>query len=171
MVDLMSLDPSDRAPRHLSGLADTKVEQHCHRYGHYDEYELHGSSPIGQLALNVRSEAVPAISSEINAPFHCPKPPALPTKGIAHLNTSGDCCGAGFQSGPCRLRVKLDRVGPSENLIFVCVISNCRKCHKRAAAHARAQAARTQKSIETVSQTERCNITGGEPAAALALRT
>src|SRR5215813_2969366 len=25
---------SDRAPRHLSGLADTKVEQHCHRYGH-----------------------------------------------------------------------------------------------------------------------------------------
>jgi hypothetical protein len=28
-----------------------------------------------------------------------------------------------------------------------------------------------QKSIETVSQTERCNITGGEPAAALALRT
>jgi len=27
------------------------------------------------------------------------------------------------------------------------------------------------KSIETVSQTERCNITGGEPAAALAHRT
>ena len=51
------------------------------------------------------------------------------------------------------------------------VISNCRKCHKRAAAHARAQAARAQTSIETVSQTERCNITGGEPAAALALRT
>src|SRR5262249_21637692 len=23
-----------RAPRHLSGLADAKVEQHCHRYGH-----------------------------------------------------------------------------------------------------------------------------------------
>jgi hypothetical protein len=42
---------------------------------------------------------------------------------------------------------------------------------KRATAHARAQAARAQKSIETVSQTERCNITGGEPAAALALRT
>jgi hypothetical protein len=29
----------------LSGLADTKVEQRCHHYGHYDEYELHGSSP------------------------------------------------------------------------------------------------------------------------------
>src|SRR5262245_11323645 len=27
-----------RAPRHLSGLADAKVEQHCHRYGHYDEH-------------------------------------------------------------------------------------------------------------------------------------
>jgi len=26
------------APRHLSGLADAKVEQHCHRYGHYDEH-------------------------------------------------------------------------------------------------------------------------------------
>jgi hypothetical protein len=25
---------SARAPRHLSGLADAKVEQHCHRYGH-----------------------------------------------------------------------------------------------------------------------------------------
>ena len=83
---------SDRAPRHLSGLADTKVEQHCHRYGHYDEYELHGSSPIGQLALNVRSEAVPPISSEIKARrFTAPKPPALPTKRIAHLSTSGDC--------------------------------------------------------------------------------
>jgi hypothetical protein len=52
-----------------------------------------------------------------------------------------------------------------------CVISNCRRCHKRGAAHARAQAARAQKSIETVSQTERRNITGGEPAAALAHRT
>jgi hypothetical protein len=29
---------SARAPRHLSGLADAKVEQHCHRYGHYDEH-------------------------------------------------------------------------------------------------------------------------------------
>src|SRR5258707_5210073 len=28
---------SARAPRHLSGFADAKVEQHCHRYGHYDE--------------------------------------------------------------------------------------------------------------------------------------
>src|SRR5262249_55311396 len=30
---------SARAPRHLSGLADAKVEQHCHRYGHYDEHK------------------------------------------------------------------------------------------------------------------------------------
>src|SRR5215831_4114739 len=29
---------SARAPRHLSGLADAKVEQHCHRYGPYDEH-------------------------------------------------------------------------------------------------------------------------------------
>src|SRR5262245_10822535 len=29
---------SARAPRHLSGLADAKVEQYCHRYGHYDEH-------------------------------------------------------------------------------------------------------------------------------------
>jgi len=28
---------SARAPRHLSGLADAKLEQHCHRYGPYDE--------------------------------------------------------------------------------------------------------------------------------------
>src|SRR5262249_4848653 len=33
---------SARAPRHLSGLADAKVEQHCHRYGHRDEHESHG---------------------------------------------------------------------------------------------------------------------------------
>ena len=29
---------SARAPGHLSGLADAKVEQHCQRYGHYDEH-------------------------------------------------------------------------------------------------------------------------------------
>src|SRR5262245_3114501 len=29
---------SARAPRHLSGLADAKVEQQCRRYGHYDEH-------------------------------------------------------------------------------------------------------------------------------------
>src|SRR5262245_27312398 len=33
---------SARAPRHLSGLADAKVEQHCHSYGDYDEHESHG---------------------------------------------------------------------------------------------------------------------------------
>src|SRR5262249_29674716 len=36
---------SARAPRHLSGLAAAKVEQHCHRYGHYDEHQSHGSPP------------------------------------------------------------------------------------------------------------------------------
>jgi hypothetical protein len=36
---------STRAPRHLSGLADAKVEQHCHHYGHYDEHQSHGSPP------------------------------------------------------------------------------------------------------------------------------
>src|SRR5215813_9228258 len=102
---------SDRAPRHLSGLADTKVEQHCHRYGHYDEHELHGSSPIGQLALNVRSEAVPPISSEINARRFTARYPVLPTKRIAHLSTSGDRPGAGFRSGLCRLGVNLDTFG------------------------------------------------------------
>src|SRR5262249_36911080 len=30
------------APRPLSGLADAKVEQHCRRYGHYDEHQSHG---------------------------------------------------------------------------------------------------------------------------------
>src|SRR5262249_24632609 len=33
---------SARAPRHLSGLADAKVEQHCHRHGSHDEHESHG---------------------------------------------------------------------------------------------------------------------------------
>ena len=109
-----------RALGTLVGSARADVEQNGRCDRHYDEHELHGSSPIGQLALNVRSEAVPPISSEINArAFHCPKPPVLPTKRIAHFSRSGDRCGAGFQSGPCRLRVKLDRVGPSENLIFV----------------------------------------------------
>src|SRR5262244_1181284 len=55
---------SDRAPRHLSGLADTKVEQHCHRYGHYDEHELHGRlhpDDMGRFvpgSLSSRSNAV-----------------------------------------------------------------------------------------------------------------
>jgi hypothetical protein len=26
-------------------LADAKVEQHCHRYGHYDEHQSHGLPP------------------------------------------------------------------------------------------------------------------------------
>src|SRR5260221_3413356 len=34
-----------RAPRHLSGLAAAKVEQHWHRYGHYDEDQSHGAPP------------------------------------------------------------------------------------------------------------------------------
>jgi hypothetical protein len=56
-----------RAPGTLVGSARADVEQDGRCDRHYDEYELHGSSPIGQLALNVRSEAVPPISSEINA--------------------------------------------------------------------------------------------------------
>jgi len=56
-----------RAPGTLVGSARADVEQNGRRDRHYDEYELHGSSPIGQLALNVRSQAVPPISSEINA--------------------------------------------------------------------------------------------------------
>jgi hypothetical protein len=31
-------DISARAPRHLRSLADAKAEQHCHRYGPYDEH-------------------------------------------------------------------------------------------------------------------------------------
>jgi hypothetical protein len=56
-----------RAPGTLVGSARADVEQNGRCDRHYDEYELHGSSPIGQLALNVRSEAVPPISSEISA--------------------------------------------------------------------------------------------------------
>src|SRR5262249_5961486 len=56
-----------RAPGTLVGSARADVEQNGRCDRHYDEYELHGPSPIGQLALNVRSEAVPPISSEINA--------------------------------------------------------------------------------------------------------
>ena len=48
-----------RAPGTLVGSAWADVEKNGRCDGHYDEYELHGSSPIGQLALNVRSEAVP----------------------------------------------------------------------------------------------------------------
>src|SRR5262249_14630159 len=99
-----------RAPGTLVGSARADVEQNGRCDRHYDEYELHGSSPIGQLALNVRSEAVPPISSEINARrFTARIPPVLPTKRIAHLSTSGDCCGAGFQSHRCPLWVMCGR--------------------------------------------------------------
>jgi len=56
-----------RAPGTLVGSARADVEKNSRCDRHCDEYELHGSSPIGQLALNVRSEAVPPISSEISA--------------------------------------------------------------------------------------------------------
>jgi hypothetical protein len=56
-----------RAPGTLVGSARADVEQNGRCDRHYYEYELHGSSPIGQLALNVQSEAVPPISSEIKA--------------------------------------------------------------------------------------------------------
>src|SRR5919197_2707383 len=36
---------SARAPRHLSGLADAKVEQDCRRYRHHDEHYSHESPP------------------------------------------------------------------------------------------------------------------------------
>src|SRR6516165_3709096 len=55
---------SARAPRHLSGLADAKVEQHCHRYGHYDEHESHGRLHPGDTgrfvprSLSSRSNAL-----------------------------------------------------------------------------------------------------------------
>jgi hypothetical protein len=53
-----------------------------------------------------RSRAAPAGSCRRRAaderdelaPFHCPMPPVLPTERIAHLNTAGDCCAAGFRS-------------------------------------------------------------------------
>src|SRR5262249_10115650 len=38
VVKGIAADISARAPWHLSGLADAKVEQHCHRYGPYDEH-------------------------------------------------------------------------------------------------------------------------------------
>src|SRR5215831_5765990 len=56
-----------RAPGTLVGCARADVEQNGRCDRHYYEYELHGSSPIGQLALNVQSEAVLPISSEIKA--------------------------------------------------------------------------------------------------------
>jgi hypothetical protein len=37
------------------------------------------------------------------APFHCPMPPVLPIKRIAHLSKQGDCCTAGVRAGLCRL--------------------------------------------------------------------
>jgi hypothetical protein len=74
-------------------------------------------------------------------------------------------------SNPVKLRTSKCRLVCPRQPTFLGAVGTAEKCHKRAAAHARAQAARAQKSIETVSQTERCNITGGEPAAALALRT
>src|SRR5262245_58540074 len=48
-----------RAPGTLVGSARAHLEQNGRCDRHYNEYELHGSFPIGQLALNVRSEAVP----------------------------------------------------------------------------------------------------------------
>src|SRR5215472_10668566 len=42
-----------RAPGTLVGSARADVEQNGRCDRHYDEYELHGSSPIGQLALNL----------------------------------------------------------------------------------------------------------------------
>jgi hypothetical protein len=53
--------------------------------------------PCGCRAAEQRDEV---------APFHCPMSPVLPTEKIAHLDTAGDCCVAGFHPGLCRLRVQ-----------------------------------------------------------------
>src|SRR5262249_2498859 len=71
---------SARAPRHLSGLADPKVEQHCHRYGHHDEHESHGRlhpDDTGRFvprSLSSRSNAVlpPGGKYKDCATFRCP---------------------------------------------------------------------------------------------------
>jgi hypothetical protein len=59
-----------RAPGTLVGSARADVEQNGRCDRHYDEYELHGSSPIGQLALNVRPEAVPRAKNIGKIPRH-----------------------------------------------------------------------------------------------------
>src|SRR5215471_3248968 len=85
---------SARAPRHLSGLADAKVEQHCHRYGHHDEHESHGRlhpDDTGRFvprSLSSRSNAVlpPGGKYKDCAPFHCPLAKALRSRdGCVHL--------------------------------------------------------------------------------------
>src|SRR5262249_9012511 len=71
---------SARAPRHLSGFADAKVEQHCHRYGHHDEHESHGRlhpDDTGRFvprSLSSRSNAVlpPGGKYKDRATFRCP---------------------------------------------------------------------------------------------------
>src|SRR5262245_58453170 len=67
---------SARAPRHLSGLADAKVEQHCHRYAHYDEHYSHGSPPARCRA---------PIGAQAMRSVHCAadKPCSTPMTGIA----------------------------------------------------------------------------------------
>src|SRR5262245_61871420 len=77
---------SARAPRHLSGLADAKVEQHYHRYGHHDQHESHGRlHPVdtGRFvprSLSSRSNALLPRGGKYKdrATFRCP-----PAKSLA----------------------------------------------------------------------------------------
>src|SRR5262249_4303328 len=69
-----------RAPRHLSGLADAKVEQHCHRYGHHDEHESHGRLHpddtglfvLGPLSSGSTAVLPPGGKYKDCATFRCP---------------------------------------------------------------------------------------------------
>src|SRR5260370_2951997 len=67
-----------RAPGTLVGSARADVEQNGRRDRHYDENQLHGSSPVGQLALIVPAQASPPLSSAINSPRLPPATPHAP---------------------------------------------------------------------------------------------
>src|SRR5215471_11592330 len=79
---------SARAPRHLSGLADAKVEQHCHRYGHHDEH----------LIAWVASSRIAAL---LASPVAGVKPIGPPRPARRHTNKR-PCArrGAGSENAP-----------------------------------------------------------------------
>src|SRR6516162_3977933 len=90
---------SARAPRHLSGLADAKVEQHCHRYGHHDEHESHGRlhpDDTGRFvprSLFSRSTAVlpPGGKYKDRATFRCPLAKSLAQRKRLRPPRTLDC--------------------------------------------------------------------------------